>query len=76
VQGLADTQPLRAFLTQCIDPRGIAANIAYGRLRSVALSAMSYTTGHPVTFVQGSSETPTWGGAHGSALPTSSRSIM
>src|SRR5205807_5287875 len=22
VQGLADTQPLRAFLTQCIDPRG------------------------------------------------------
>ena len=70
VQGLADTQPLRAFLTQCIDPRGIAANIAYGRLRSVALSAMSYTTGHPVTFVQGSSETPTWDGAHGSALPT------
>src|SRR5207249_7365498 len=48
-----------AFLTQCIDPRGIAANISYGRLRSVALSAMSYTTGHPVTFVQGSSETPT-----------------
>src|SRR2546422_2590659 len=37
-------------------------------LRSVALSAMSYTTGHPVTFVQGSSETPTWDGAHGSAL--------
>ena len=71
VQGLADTQPLRAFLTQCIDPRGIAANIAYGRLRSVALSAMSYTTGHPVTFVQGSSETPTWSGAHGSALATS-----
>src|SRR3989454_10845487 len=70
VHGLADTEPLRAFLTQCIDPRGIAANIAYGRLRSVALSAMSYTTGHPVTFVQGSSETPTWDGAHGSALPT------
>src|SRR5256712_840350 len=52
------------------DPRGIAATIAFGRLRSVALSAPSYTTGRPVTFVQGSPDTPTWERAHGSAVPT------
>src|SRR3989454_282713 len=68
--GLADTEPLRAFLAQCAHPRGIAANIAYGRLRSVALSATSYTTGRPVTFVQGASDTPTWDRAHGTAVPT------
>ena len=71
IHGLADTEPLRAFLEQCVDPRGIHANIAYGRLRSVALSAMSYTTGRPVTFVQGASDTPTWERAHGSAVPAS-----
>ena len=70
IHGLADTEPLRAFLAQCAHPRGIAANIAYGRLRSVALSATSYTTGRPVTFVQGASDTPTWDRAHGTAVPT------
>jgi NTE family protein len=70
IPGLADTEPLRAFLEGCAHPRGIAANIAYGRLRSVALSATSYTTGRPVTFVQGSADTPMWDRAHGSAVPT------
>ncbi len=70
IHGLADTQPLREFLERCAHPRGIAANIAFGRLRSVALSATSYTTGRPVTFVQGSPDTPTWERAHGSAVPT------
>src|SRR6266568_2023268 len=60
VHGLADTEPLRAFLAQSVDPGGIDANIVYGRLRSVALSAMSYTTGRSVTFVQGAGDTPTW----------------
>src|SRR5439155_1035181 len=53
-------RPLRAFLAQCVNPGGVDANIVYGRLRSVALSAMSYTTGRSVTFVQGASDTPTW----------------
>jgi len=31
IHGLADTQPLREFLERCAHPRGIAANIAFGR---------------------------------------------
>src|SRR5437879_1806942 len=68
VHGLADTEPLRAFLAQSVDPGGIDANIVYGRLRSVALSAMSYTTGRSVTFVQGAAETPTWARAERIAM--------
>jgi NTE family protein len=60
VRGLADTQPLREFLARCVDLRGIGVNVATGRLRSVALSATSYTTGRSVTFVQGDPDTPTW----------------
>jgi NTE family protein len=70
VHGLADTQPLRAFLARGVDPAGIDANIVYGRLRSVALSAMSYTTGRSVTFVQGAADTPTWERAQRIALRT------
>ena len=68
VHGLADTQPLRRFLQACVDEPGIDANIAHGRLRSVALSAMSYTTGRALTFVQGTPDTPTWERAHGIAV--------
>lgn len=68
--GLADTRPLRAFLSQCVDPRGIDANVAYGRLRAVALSTMSYTTGRSVTFVQGAADAPTWERAQGIAVRT------
>jgi len=70
VHGLADTRPLRAFLAQCVDPGGVDANIVYGRLRSVALSAMSYTTGRSVTFVQGAADTPTWERAERIAVRT------
>src|SRR6266550_2718383 len=70
VHGLADTEPLRAFLAQSVDPGGIDANIVYGRLRSVALSAMSYTTGRSVTFVQGAADTPTWERAERIAMRT------
>lgn len=68
VRGLAVTEPLRAFLADRVDLTGITKNIAHGRLRSVALSALAYTTGRSVTFVQGSPDTPTWDGAHGSAV--------
>jgi len=70
VHGLADTEPLRAFLAQSVDPGGIDANIVYGRLRSVALSAMSDTTGRSVTFVQGAADTPTWERAERIAMRT------
>lgn len=70
VRGLADTGPLRAFLAERVDPAGISSNIAYGRLRSVALSTMSYTTGRSVTFVQASADTPTWDQAQGTGVRT------
>jgi len=70
VRGLADTEPLREFLERCVDLRGIAVNVAYGRLRSVALSATSYTTGRSVTFVQGTGDTPTWERAQRIAVRT------
>lgn len=58
VRGLVDTQPLREFLSDALHPvhgelTGIAANIARGRLRAVALSTSSYTTGQSITWVQG-----------------------
>lgn len=60
IRGLADTQPLREFLDRTMDPRGIEENLGRGRLRSVAVSATSYTTGRSVTFVQGGADTPMW----------------
>lgn len=60
VQGLVDTSPLREFLTHSMDLRGIDFNISTGRLRAVALSATSYTTGRSVTFVHGAGDAPIW----------------
>lgn len=58
VRGLVDTDPLRRFLMEALHPvdgemTGIAYNLARGRLRAVALSTSSYTTGQSVTWVQG-----------------------
>ena len=55
---LLDTDPLRHFLTEALhavdgELTGIGYNLARGRLKAVALSAASYTTGQSVTFVQG-----------------------
>lgn len=52
-RSLVDTAPLREFLERSVDPETIAANLASGRIRAVALSALSYQTGRTVTFVQG-----------------------
>ncbi|MGH7537974.1 MAG: patatin-like phospholipase family protein [Gemmatimonadales bacterium] len=60
VRGILDTQPLREFLGATIDVRGIEANIMAGRLRAAALSATSITSGWSVSFVQGTSDAPTW----------------
>ena len=59
MRGMVDTDPLRQFLTKVLerdaDGRfpGIADNIHMGRLRAVALSATSYTTGQSMTWVEG-----------------------
>jgi NTE family protein len=58
VRSLVDTSPLRALLTQAFEPEpdgeipNIARNIEAGRLRAIALTASSYTTGQSVTWVQ------------------------
>lgn len=58
MRGMMDTQPLREFLTQSLNPgpggaiEGIERNIESGRLNAVALSATSYTTGQSMTWVQ------------------------
>lgn len=59
VQGLLDTAPLRAFLTRTLQPAengqitGIGRNIAARRLRALAITTSSYSTGQSVIWVQG-----------------------
>ncbi len=60
VKGLMNLSPLTRFLEGCMDLSGIETNILEERLRAVALSATSYTTGQTVTFMQGVSDIPVW----------------
>lgn len=60
VRSLVDTSPLREFLSETLDFEGIDANIAAGRLRALALSATSYSTGQTVTFVHGAPGVSGW----------------
>jgi NTE family protein len=60
VQGMLDLSPLREFLSRNADMGGIDRNIAAGRLRAAALSALSLTSGQTVTFVHGAPGTPVW----------------
>jgi NTE family protein len=58
LNGMVDTDPLRRFLHEALDSRdgslpGIARNIEAGRLKAVALAALSYGTGNTITFYQG-----------------------
>ena len=59
VQGLLDTAPLRASLHERLKPNhkgeiaGIARNLAAHRLRALAISTSSYSTGQSVMWVQG-----------------------
>jgi NTE family protein len=70
MHGLVDLSPLREFLTAHLDFAAIAANLAAGRLRAVALSATSYASGHTVTFVEGHRDAPTWQRARREAVAT------
>ena len=68
VRGVMDMRPLSRFLAGIIDFAGIDANVASGRLRAVALTATSYTTGQTITFVQGSADTLMWERAQRTAV--------
>ncbi|HUH12454.1 MAG TPA: patatin-like phospholipase family protein [Longimicrobiales bacterium] len=58
VKAMLDTEPLRRFLTEAlaaVDGKltGIDYNLQRGRLRAVAISTTSYTTGQSLVWVQG-----------------------
>jgi len=58
VRGLVDTEPLREFLSGHLPQTkgvisGIEANVRSGKLRALAISTSSYTTGRSVTWIQG-----------------------
>jgi len=58
VQGLVDTTPLRNYLAEVLhavdgELTGIQYNLALGRLKAIALSTSSYTTGQSLTWIQG-----------------------
>lgn len=57
-RGMVDTAPLREFLHECLRADGeripgISASLARGPLRSIAVTASSYTSGQSITWVQG-----------------------
>lgn len=58
-RGLVETEPLRRYLTEVLhavdgELTGVDYNLSTGRLKAIALSTSSYTTGQSVTWVQGS----------------------
>lgn len=65
VRGLVDTDPLRRYLEEVLhsvdgELTGINYNLEHGRLRAVALSTSSYSTGQSVTWIQGQSDVQGW----------------
>jgi NTE family protein len=55
-----DNAPLRGLLEKHLDLSGVAAQIATGNLLALAINATSYTTGHAVTFFQGTPSLLPW----------------
>jgi NTE family protein len=59
LRGMVETNPLRTYLNKVLTHDavghlpGIERNIARGRLKAVALSATSYSTGQSVTWIEG-----------------------
>ncbi len=63
VRAFLNTTPLRAFLHSVLETHdgrltGITRNIEAGRLRAVAITATSYSTGQSIVFVQGADIKP------------------
>ena len=68
--GLLDLGPLRQYLAGAIRWDGVAANLAEGRLRALALTATPYTKAASRTFVQGVDELSMWRRAERVAIRT------
>ena len=68
MRSLVDTAPLRTFLLRALNAgrrsdapiAGIRANLESGRLRALAISTSSYTTGRSVTWVEGRDGLEPW----------------
>ncbi len=76
-KGMVDTTPLRAFLAQRLRAEegalvGVDENLKQGRLRAVAITTSSYTTGQSITWVQGA-ELPQWERANRRSRPCTLR---
>jgi NTE family protein len=59
VKSLVDTEPLRQYLSEVMhavdgELTGVQYNLDHGRLKALAISTSSYTTGTSVTWIQGS----------------------
>ncbi|MCZ6596538.1 MAG: patatin-like phospholipase family protein [Planctomycetota bacterium] len=72
-RGMVDTAPLRDLLHRELGAEqgeltGVEVNLERSRLRAVALTTSSYTTGQSVTWVQGS-DIPAWQRAHRRSRP-------
>src|SRR5215471_9085224 len=57
---MLDNAPLRSLLEGYLDMRQVDGHLRDGKLRALAINATSYTTGHAVTFFQGSSGIAPW----------------
>jgi len=74
VRGMVDTDPLRSYLNDTLHAvggklTGVRYNIERGRLKAVAISTSSYTTGQAITWVQGRG-IETWERPHRGARET------
>lgn len=63
VRGLVDTTPLRGYLAEALhavdgELTGVRYNLEQGRLRALAISTSSYSTGNSVTWLQGNDIEP------------------
>lgn len=63
IQGMVDTTPLRAYLSEVLhavdgELTGIQYNLEQGRLKALAISTSSYSTGASVTWLQGKDVEP------------------
>jgi NTE family protein len=57
---MLDNAPLRSLLQRQLDLGKVDAQVRSGVLRALAINATSYTTGHAVTFYQGSPAIAPW----------------
>ena len=57
---MLDNAPLRSLLQRQLDLGKVDAQVRSGVLRALAINATSYTTGHAVTFYQGSPAITPW----------------